>query len=49
MNGLSLFWSQFFLWLPPALQSVLLAFVVITVIILALKVLAFVLDIIPFV
>lgn len=49
MSGITLFWEQFFSWMPPALQTLFIGLVVALVIIIAIKIVAFVMDVIPFV
>lgn len=48
MNGVANIWNAMFSWMPPALAVFFGAFVVFTVLILAFKLVAFVLDILPF-
>lgn len=49
MENLSLLWSAFYGWMPPLLMALFLAFMVFSVIVIILKIVAFVMDVLPFV
>lgn len=49
MEGLAIFWATFFGWMPPLFAGLFFAFVAFTVVIIVLKLVAFVMDVLPFV
>lgn len=49
MENLSLLWSVFYGWMPPLMTALFFAFMIVSIIIIALKLVAFLFDVLPFV
>lgn len=49
LNGLAMFWSTFFGWMPPILAVLFVAFIQIMLVIFVFKLLAFLMDVLPLV